>query len=396
MRILFVDDDPLVLMLLQRQLRARRTEWEMEFVGDGHEALALMAVQPAEIVVSDLRMPGMNGVELLSEVRQRYPQTIRLIHSGDADSQLVFSSAGCAHQFLSKPCEAEIIDRTLARVARVQESLGNHQLRALLSRMEGLPSVPAVYCAMMEALRHPGTTIADLGTIIARDPAMTVQMLKLTNSAFFGLRYEVVDPVEALSFLGIDLVKSLVLMAHMNSHGEKHSLPEGLMERLWKHGLETAAIARAIAKSEGADLNTMNAAAVAGMLHDVGKLILASNLGGEYRKVLEMTDGRVDLIEAESYAFGATHADVGGHLLELWGLPVAVVEAIALHHVPARGAVRGFTPLMAVHVANGLAYARNRAHSGRPSAPWDIDWLSDLGFDDRLEAWKQLDLADLR
>lgn len=368
----------------------------MEFVGDGYEALALMAVQPAEIVVSDLRMPGMNGVELLSEVRQRYPQTIRLIHSGDADSQLVFSSAGCAHQFLSKPCEAELIDRTLARVARVQESLGNHQLRALLSRMERLPSVPAVYGAMMEALRHPGTTIADLGTIIARDPAMTVQMLKLTNSAFFGLRYEVVDPVEALSFLGIDLVKSLLLMAHAMSHGEKHSLPQGLMERVWQHSLETAAIARAIAKSEGADLNTTNAAAVAGMLHDVGKLILASNLGGEYRKVLETTgQGRVGLIEAESDAFGATHADVGGHLLELWGLPVAVVEAIALHHVPARGAIRGFTPLVAVHVANGLAYARHPAASGRPSASWDIDWLSGLGFDARLKAWKELHLADL-
>ena len=103
-RILFVDDEPLVLQGLQRMLRPMRNEWEMAFVESGRRALEEMATLPFQVVVSDMRMPGMNGAQFLSHVQELYPRTVRLILSGHADKDLIMKCVGTAHQFLAKPC----------------------------------------------------------------------------------------------------------------------------------------------------------------------------------------------------------------------------------------------------------------------------------------------------
>jgi HD-like signal output (HDOD) protein len=388
-RILFVDDETLVLQGLQRMLRSLRQEWDMEFVESGAKALERMAQIQFDVIVSDMRMPGMNGAELLNEVMKRYPKTARLILSGHADKELILKCVGSTHQFLSKPCDPEALKATVLRASSVEASLQNEALRRLVSQMDRLPSIPSLYTEIVEVLQNPEATVEEVGEIIGRDIGMTAKILKLVNSAFFGLRRQVSSPAEAATYLGLDTIRSLVLSINAFSQFQSLKLEGFSLELLGAHSLETAAAAKVIAREEGAEQKLVDEAFVAGMLHDTGKLVLAANFPEQFnRAVRGAVRQKLELTAAEKQIFGANHAEVGGYLLGLWGLPVPVVEAIGLHHCPGRALQKTFSPLAAVHVANVLVQEQHAAKEAIPCSPIDTNYLGDLGLSDRLDIWR--------
>ncbi len=388
-RILFVDDELLVLEGLQRMLRSMRAEWDMTFVDTGAKALALMAEAPFDVVVSDMRMPGMSGAELLAEVLKRYPKTVRLVLSGHADQALVLKCVGSTHQYLSKPCQPDELKTAIKRAGDLERSLRDQSLRQLVSRLDRLPSIPVLYVRIVEKLQDPEIALDEIGDIVAGDMAMTAKILKLVNSAFFGLGRQISSPSEAVSYLGVETIKSLVLSIHAFSQFASFRLGAFSIDALWAHSQQTAGLAKEIARMEDADNRVLDDAFVAGLLHDSGKLILASNFAAEYDQVLAAgRAGSRAVLAAEERIFGANHAEVGGYLLGLWGLPVPVVEAIALHHQPRLCAHTVFSPLTAVHAANALV----NLQPGGPVAPvpeeLDLDYLATLELDARVERWR--------
>ncbi len=382
-QVLFVDDEEMVLQGLQRSMRPMRNDWDMTFVDSGVKALAFMEKTTVDVLVSDMRMPGMNGVQLFGQVATRYPKTVRLILSGHADQDLILQCVGSAHQFLSKPCDPEALRLTVRRAMELEGSLKNAQLQQLLARMDHLPSIPSLYSEIVEKMNDPEAGLDEVGAIIAKDPGMTAKILKLVNSAFFGLRREVSNPADAAGFLGLDTIKSLVLS--LNAFAQYENLkPEGFsLPALWNHSLSTAAAAKRIAQLEKADLKTVDQAFVAGLLHDTGKTVLACNFPDQYGKTIQAAEAQgADLLVAEQDAFGANHADVGGYLLGLWGLPASVVDAIALHHHPQQSADTAFTALTAVHAANAIVNA------GVGTAPvWDAEYLNRLTLGVQAATW---------
>lgn len=388
-RILFVDDEPMILQGLQRMLRTMREEWEMEFADGGDAALAKMAQAPFDVVVSDMRMPGMNGAQLLNEVMRLYPRTIRLVLSGHSDRELTLRCVGSTHQFLAKPCDAASLKATIRRATALEASLQSEAVRVLVAQLSRVPSVPALYSRIVELLQDPETGIDDIGNLIASDIGMTANILKLVNSAFFGLPREVSNAAEAVSFLGIDTVKSLVLSIHAFAQFE-HAMIGGLsVEALWTHSLKVASGAKALAREMGAGSKLTDEVFVAGMLHDVGKLVLCANFSARYQDALyRMRSRGVSAAEAERECFDTDHGEVGGYLLGLWGLPVPVVEAIALHHAPGRSAAREFSPLAAVHLADALC--REPGPSAGPTPMPDESYLRECGLDRPLPEWRDL------
>jgi HD-like signal output (HDOD) protein len=386
-RVLFVDDEPLVLAGLRRMLHGMRKEWDMVFVQSGAEALTFMEDNAVDVVVSDMRMPGMNGAQLLNEVMKRFPRTVRLILSGHADQDLILKCVGSSHQYLSKPCDPEALRATVSRAIGLETSLKNERLQRLIARMENLPSIPSLYMEIVETINDPRASLVAVSDIIAHDIGMTAKILKLVNSAFFALRREISSPNQAVAYLGLDTIKSLVLSLNAFSQFESRQLDDLGLTTLWNHSLSTAAAAKRIAQVEGAGQKIADEAFVSGLLHDAGKAALAFNFPEEYGQALrDAEDHQVDRLGAEQCAFGATHADVGGYLLGLWGLPVPVVEAIALHHQPALTTDKTFTPLTAVHVANALAHAGEETE---PSPAVDWEYLAELGLGDRIDVWRR-------
>lgn len=388
-RILFVDDNPLVLQGLNRSLHSLRAEFDFEFTDSGRSALELMARQPFDAVVSDMKMPGMNGVELLTEVLRLYPQTVRLILSGQTDPELLCRCVGVAHQCLSKPCDSETLKRTVLRAVELTRSLKNAAIKELVIRMDRIPTVPPLYCELVRQLQSPDTSLDAIAAVVQQDPGVTARLLQLVNSSFFGLKRPVSSPREAIAYLGIESLKSLVLsLSAFSQYKEMEAAGVSLMA-IWQHSLRTAELARRLVGARGLSGGMADASFVGGLLHDIGRVVLACNFPEEYATARSLARRqRVTLEKAEEQVFSCTHADVGGYLLGLWGLPPTVVDAIAFHHTPSAAGEDFFTPLTAVHIANVLDCEREA--NAAPAQALDEKYLERLGLQTSIQVWRDI------
>lgn len=389
-RLLFVDDEPNVLQGLRRQLRGLAREWEMSFVQSGPEALEAMAAAPADVIVSDMKMPGMDGGQLLTEVSKRYPNTVRLVLSGQADREAILQLVGPAHQYLSKPCNPEELRAAITRALSLRDLLGSEQLKRLASRIRCLPSLPALHLELTEELQREEPSIERAGEIISQDIGMTTKILQLVNSAFFGLPHPVTDAKQAAGYLGLANLRALVLSLEVFSQFDQDSILQFSIEDLAQHCRVTGLRARRLAELENCEQNVGDQYFLAGLLHDVGELILAAGLPEQYTQVLRRAEESDKPVwQMEQAEFGATHAEVGAYLLGLWGMPNPVVEAVALHHRPAASSARGFSAVIAVHVADALTPEQVGSHGRRADNQIDLDCLRALGLEGRLGEWKQ-------
>ncbi|MBW1802965.1 MAG: HDOD domain-containing protein [Deltaproteobacteria bacterium] len=391
-QIIFVDDEPMILQGLRRMLRGMRHEWDMVFALGGPEALEFMAKNPFDVIVSDMRMPDMDGAQLLDKVKKLYPYTVRIILSGHSEKEMIMKAVRPAHQYLSKPCDAGKLKSTIDRSCRVRDLLAQDNLKDLVSQIESLPSLPAIYKELVDMLQSSDGSIQKIGEVIARDMGMTAKILQLVNSAFFGVPRHISNPPQAVSLLGLDTVKALVLTIGIFSKFEKDRLLGLGVESLWDHSMKTGTIAKGVAEVEGVHKNQQDDALMAGLLHDVGKLILAANIPEKYGEVLEQARVQgVSPHEAEGQILGATHAEVGAYLVGLWGFPDTIVEAIAFHHSPEDCPAEGLTPLSIIHVANGLEHHFTQSSAGDGPVPGiDYAYLEKLGLIGRIPEWQKV------
>ena len=386
--LLFVDDEPRLLQGLQRQLRPMREEWDMHFVESGNGALEFMSGRPVDIIVSDMVMPGMDGSQLLAEVAKKHPQTVRMVLSGQAEREAILRLVGPAHQFLSKPCEADELRKAVSRAFALRDLLGNERLKELTTKIDHLPTLPALQEKLSEELSQDAPSIENVGEIISRDVGMTAKILQLVNSAFFGLSEPINSPAEAVVYLGINTIRSLVLSLGIFAQYEGKFCNALSLDVLAQHSWITGTLAQTIARRERRGMATIDQCFLAGLLHDTGQLVLAFGLPEEYDQVIARAKAENRQIwQVEQETFGATHADVGAYLLALWGLPNQIVEAVALHHVPAQSAALEFSPTVAVHASDVFAHQLTHAHTELPPPKLDLAYLARIGCGERVEYW---------
>jgi putative nucleotidyltransferase with HDIG domain len=381
--ILFVDDDPNILNGLRRMMHPFRGEYELLFANSGPEALDLMAQKPSDIVVSDMRMPGMTGAELLRKIYDNYPGTIRFILSGHSDRELIMQTVGFAHQYLAKPCDPETLRNSINRSLAVQNLLGNPHLHKCIANIKSLPTPPLLYKALVSELQAEEVSVKSIGEIISRDIGMTAKLLQIVNSAFFGLPTHVDDPVRAVNLLGLDIVRALVLTVGIFEQSQVPPVLGISVDSIYQHSLSVGTAAKRIARAIGLDQRQGDEALMAGMMHDIGQLICLIHLRKELQQILELTrQKRLELYQAEIEIIGVNHADIGAHLLSLWGLPITIVEAVAFHHNPADHLYLNPGALTAVHLAN--AFVHQIADNDKIDRHVDIDYVTKLGLADRL------------
>ncbi len=388
-KILFIDDNPDLLRSLRRMLRVMRSEWEMEFVESGREALEVLEKESYDVVVSDIRMPEMDGVQLLTEIKKLYPRTVRIALSGQSDQEVVLRSVGPTHQFLAKPCDADTLKAVVKRSCALQDLLSDTTLIQLVSRLESLPSLPSLYLEIIEELKSPRSSMSRIGNIISKDIGMTAKILQLVNSAFFGIPQHVSNPAQAATLLGIDIIKALVLSVHIFQHSDLPTIEHLDYELLWRHSAVTSILAKRIAIEEKFDSKTIDDIFMAGLLHDVGILILASGLPAAYDEVMRLTVREdIPIVKAEQQVLGKTHAEVGGYLMGLWGLSDSIVEAIYFHHLPSEFPEINLSPLTVVHVANELE--SHKPKDIKTELNIDMEYMEKLGIADRIPAWRAI------
>jgi putative nucleotidyltransferase with HDIG domain len=353
-RILFVDDEKLILDGIRRALHAERSRWEMRFAGGAEAAMQALNAESFDVVVSDMRMPGIDGVTLLTYVREHFPSTARLVLSGYSESASTALAIPVAHQMLNKPCNGDDVRAAIERVCTLQDVLGTPELQKVVGTIGTLPSLSKTYQALAQAVQNPSTSLEQVAEIVERDIAMSAKILQLVNSAFFGLPQRVTEIQNAVAYLGMDTIKNLALASDtFRVFAPDPRFPPSLYETMQQHAYRTATIVKAL----GLDRKDCEVAAVSALLHDIGKLILASKMPDQFRDVLTLTEkSGCSQCEAEEELLGISHAEIGAYLLGLWGINRVVVESIAHHHRPTRIPHSGFDVSAAVYVANLLAH----------------------------------------
>ncbi len=393
-QILFVDNELELLQTLQESLRISEPNWSVVCASSGRDALEQLKKSRFDVVVADLRMPEMDGAELLEKVQEVQPQTMRFILSGDVDRDDVIRLALPTHQCFSKPLNIDELRQTIRRLCALRDLLGNDVLKRLVAQCSLLPTVPTLYLELAKELQSVNASMDRVESIVSKDPAVTAKILKLVNSSFFGLSRKINSLGEAVNYVGLQIIKALVLTVPVYSRFDGVRVRDYSPTAIWEHCWRTGVLARAIAVEEKQPPELCEEAFLAGLLHDLGKMVLVSNLSSLCREATAASQrGRISMHQAEREIFGCTHAMVAAYLLGLWGLPEALVEAVAFHNEPMEGPSSSFSALTAVHIANALDHAYSEGKPDGFKDYVDLEYIISLGLPSRMEVWQRVGLA---
>jgi len=360
MRVAFVDDEPLVLSGFERSLSIRDEEWDCAFFTSGPDALAGLEAQPADVIVSDMRMPFMDGADLLLQVKARWPSSIRIILSGHADVEAMRRMLDVAHQFVAKPCDNTRLFSIIESAVRLRDMFSAPEVIAAIGGMNRLPSAPRIFGELNRVLADPLGNARAVGELISSDPALSAKVLQISNSAFFGGGKAVPDVAAAVARLGMEVLTRVVIAAQVFDSASGNARADALQRK----ALRASQIAARVIGAPGV-------AATAALLANVGLLVMPE---------------AQDASAPEPTPCGAPlHAAVGAYLLGLWGLPMDIVRAVAHHHQPQCDLPADFGITGMAHVAIALAHGE----------PPDCEYLAAVGMLDHLPAWQAASLEFL-
>lgn len=326
MKFLFVDDEVRVLEGLERSMfMVADDDWELEFVTDGAVAIERLATGTFDAVVTDMRMPGVDGAEVLRSAQRLAPETARLVLSGQMESASAVEALERAHQILSKPCTAQTLCDALRSLTRYRPLLERGVFRRGVVAVDRLPAAPQIYRDVKHELDGGDPSIARLAAIAGRDTGLTARLMHVANSALFGNGRRLNTAVEAISRLGLDVFAALAAAAVF----ERNAVAATLLDlgALQARALATAEHAAQLWRPDP------GLAFLAGILSDVGVLVVATTLPAEHDAAVAhaRTTGQPQRL-CEELLWGVTHAEIGAYLLGLWGMPAAVVDAVVHHH----------------------------------------------------------------
>jgi CheY-like chemotaxis protein/HD-like signal output (HDOD) protein len=368
-RALFVDDEPRILDGLRRSLRGKRGEWEMEFVSEGAEALELLAHTPYDVVVSDMRMPGMDGAELLTNVSRRHPQVARVVLSGHIEPEAAIQVAVAGHRFLTKPSDAESLIAVIEQLLIRTSSAHQREARRIAGGVRAIPTLPE-HTDGIVGLLAPDANIAYAVQTAMHDVGLTAKLLQLSNSRFFGSRPRNSSVESIVNAMGVPMVQAVAGAGHgLRPTSAWDPAIEEHLRSAWRHAVATACVVDFVATPA----NRPHAQAAA-LLQDVGRLVCLAAVGDEEGAGVDLRAGTRD---------GVPFRDVGVELLHLWGLPPPIITAVAQRDMTQSPEPSGLGVAAAVRTAHLLI---QETESACPAAPGHEEELAQLLSHPQLQA----------
>jgi putative nucleotidyltransferase with HDIG domain len=387
--ILLLDEDAQVLKALKRSLRKLKDQYNVFYAQSAKEALAQLDQDVIDVLITEVRLINSDSELFLRSFIKRHPSAARIVLTGYTAIDAIFKFAGLAHQLLAKPWSDQMLIETIQRADLISRMLSDNRLKQTLNLIENFPSIPSVYMELTEKLKNSEVSIEEIGAVIIRDPSLTIKLLQIVNSPYYGLPMPVTDPQKAVNLLGLDIVKGFALSSGIFKQYEKTSITGLHIDNLWQHSLKSANIVRQIAKQEHLGKTIEEASFIASLLHDVGKIIIASNLPNEHKEICnrEASDGLPGW-QAEQTVLGVSHSEIGAYLLGLWGLPLTIVKAVQEHHRPNVDEHTQIDQTVLVHVANAIEKA-SVTPSKDPVADLNAEVISRLHLGESIAKWQE-------
>jgi HD-like signal output (HDOD) protein len=372
-RVLFVDDEPEILAGLKNLLYRERKRWDLVFAQGGQHALEEVRRAPFDVVVTDMRMPELDGAALLNIIKAECPATVRIMLSGQADRELIIRALPAVHQLLSKPCDVAVLRDTLERSLSGIDVAHDAAIRRIIGGIDNLPTPPDVFFALSRLMQSATSSATAFAEVVRRDPALTAKILQLVNSGFFATGRTTTSIQDAVVRIGTEQLRYIALTASVFSTTDVTREVRHTLDTIQRTAISAARLAGALAEPAERDRAFASA-----LLHDIGRLVLALARPADFAGCGERIDRGEDVLDVEREVFGVDHAQIGSRLLAIWGLPSAIVDAVQYHHDPgsAPEAARRLTGL--VHVVDALV----------SSARLDPESLDRAGCTAQVATWR--------
>lgn len=318
--VLLVDDDPLVVEGLLKSLRKFRKAWAVEVVNSAAAAVEALERKPRDAIVSDARMPEADGAWLMNEVQRRWPETVRVLLTGEVTAETLRKMSHLAHQLVAKPASAEAVFACVESALKGRDPLGT-ALRSTVCAFGPLPSLPATYLALRELLSRPDASVEEAARVVEQSPGVAAALLKLVNSAYFGLGRRITTIKEAVPLLGLRQLVTIVLAAELYPRNPARA------DRLQRRAARRIHLAPSVLSAIGRP-EWLQEVVTAVVLCDVGELV-----AGQRDDAMDQVDAAVAAGEspqlAEVRLLGIDLPSLGAALLGVWGLPAEIVRAVA-------------------------------------------------------------------
>lgn len=383
-QVLLVDDDKALLHDLRDLLLMAGADWDIYLAGSGEEALKILEQYELDVIVADMNMPVMDGGELLALVCDSFPEVMRILLTGNTDLNFTSRLVPHAQQFLHKPCQPAMFKSVVERAYELGQRLTDPSLKATLGNITELPRPPQSVLRLNALLDSPTTDIHEVVEVVEGDMALTVKLFQLVNSASYGLTRNIQEVREAVAYLGMNTVRNLAVSLEVfRSISATSAVHAAFVQELHDHATQVASIARQLVLVR----DQANEAFVAGLLHDVGLLAVVAYLPEQFAELQEASQrSGLPLCDLEHEIVGANHSDLGAYLLNMWGLPYGIVEAVARHHDAVNMPQRKMDPTHAVCIADAIVSSQTNGGLLRESDDRGLDsaYLEELGVLERV------------
>lgn len=391
--VLFVFD-PIASEQIKDYYRLCLTDY-VSFETDSIEkAKSIIDSQSIDLVVSSIELPDGTGTDLHKYIYKNHNSIIRFLCSENSNKDIVYQSAGYIHQFMNMACKPKQFMKIINNAFGLRDVLANNDLHKRISGITNLPSPPEIYNQLVTEIQRDDPSIRNIANLIKKDVSITAKVLHMVNSAYFGLSTHVENPLHAVNLLGIDTIQSMVLSAGVFNLFKDPEIPGYSLDSIYTNSLVVGTSSRHLANAFGLMTKQTEDALMAGMLHDIGKLVMLSYFPEEFKKSIKLsTEESIPLFEAEKQILGVSDAEIGAHLLSLWGLPNSILEAIAHRYTPAKAPSPITNVLTAVHLGYALNHDIQHNIRKETQSAVDMDYLEKLNLSNSVESLKNFCLA---
>ncbi|MCD6161055.1 MAG: HDOD domain-containing protein [candidate division Zixibacteria bacterium] len=391
-RILFVDNPLMTIRNNPQTVNSLQDKWDLEIVGSGAEALKALQEHSFQVIVSEMITSDMNADQLLKEVSELYPGIVRFILSSCADKRLIMKTMEYVHQFIAKPCDPNTLRKIINNSIDMRSILKSDGIFNTISSIKSLPSPPKIFKQLAVELQSQDVSIHKVADLIKQDVSITVKLLQMINSAFFGLKAHIQNPLHAINLLGLDTVKSLVLAVGAFNQFDDPKVPGFSIESIYNRSVSISACARTYATILG--LPHSEDALIAGMLHDVGKLVMLTHFKTAFSESIKLAKSNsIPLYQAQIEILDVSDAEIGAYLLSLWGLSDSILEAVALHYMPHKMPSPMINVLTTVHLAYAIDYDKQNNIQDDENSALDMEYLTKLNLTNQISNLRNFSMA---
>jgi HD-like signal output (HDOD) protein/CheY-like chemotaxis protein len=387
-----VDDQVPVMQTAVLVVRSIDRDWEVTGFQYPLEALAAVRAKTPDLVLSDQLMPKMQGSELLEQVRNIAPTSMRIIMSGYVPlKELALLTS--AHQYIAKPFDTMKLRDTIRRSFAAQERIADKGLQAIAISLGAIPSLPQAHHALLRELEDDSTATSNIARLVGEDAGLSLKVLQLANSSLFGQGYLITSPVDAVMCLGTDMILAVILAQSLFRHYESLAHWEINLQQVWSHCWQTACVAQQICREMRFSRKVGEEAFLAGLLHETGRFILVDNFPKQFQTACQNArQMKSALAPRLREAFLTSPAQITAYILELWGMPASIIDAIAAQENIAADSAKEFTLASALYIADGIA-SRQTPPDAFPPEEWNTDYLRAVGCLEKIPEWEKLSLG---